>query len=60
MWEGKIEDGFKHRVRDGFVQWQKKGADGSTETYGLRVKSDVIAQQVCVCVVGRPSRFVPL
>ena len=43
-----LDDNFKHRIRDNFVQWQYHGPEGVTETYGLRVKSDVIAKEVRV------------
>ena len=46
VWEMVIGSGFKHRVKDNFVQWQRKCVGGTVETFGLRVKGDTDAQQV--------------
>ena len=46
VWEGCVDAGFKHRVRDSFVQWQQHGPRGVPETYALRLKNKAAAQQV--------------
>lgn len=46
VWEGCVDAGFKHRVRESFVQWQQRGSGGVPETYGLRLKNKTAAQQV--------------
>jgi hypothetical protein len=45
VWEGSVESGCKHRVRDNFVQWQHKSSDRATTTFGLRLKTAEVAQQ---------------
>jgi hypothetical protein len=45
VWEGSVESGLKHRVRDNFVQWQHKSPDRATTTFGLRLKTAEVAQQ---------------
>jgi len=46
VWEGCVDSGFKHRVRESFVQWQQRGKGGAPETYALRLKNSSAAQQV--------------
>ena len=46
VWESDQVPGLKHRVKDSFVQWQHKATDGIPVTFGLRLKSAVLAQQV--------------
>ena len=46
VWEGCVDAGFKHRVRESFVQWQQRGLEGVPETYALRLKNKTAAQQV--------------
>ena len=41
-----MDSGFKHRVRESFVQWQQRGEGGAPETYALRLKNSAAAQQV--------------
>jgi len=41
----RLEAGFKHRVRDDFVQWQKRSEEQAV-TYGLRLKTNALAKQV--------------
>ena len=46
-----MESGCKHRVRDNFVQWQHKSSDRATTTFGLRLKTAEVAQQVSNLIV---------
>lgn len=46
VWECGIGPGLKHRVKDNFLQWQYKSSDGAPMTFGLRLKTAQLAQQV--------------
>ena len=46
VWECGIGPGLKHRVKDNFLQWQRK-SDGAPVTFGLRLKTTELAKQVC-------------